>query len=330
MTRENMICPYCGKEISDGLVFCTECGHKIDESNEGIHQGKKAAGFFPHNVLQKKTEAKQKYSGWVKKLLVIEIVVIILGFFLIAGALEGPGSYNRKLNTVTLDFRNLFSGRSREGFEQQFHGTVQGPLFEEKILPFARPRVESLEKISGIWFDEYEITMDLPAGPCIGKYIIVHNDNDIPIDAKAVFSFYDTQGRLADDVTFDEYGIAAHGTGIVFGQTDEQEISHIDRRISVSQSDYIPASDCVFYTVEDRGKEGIRVTVKNHTDIDIEDFRVRVLWFRDSRLETVAYRWLELEDHTFYAGKKKSLDFNRKWGDEKYMIILQGKARRPE
>lgn len=274
-----MICRYCGKEIPDGSVCCTECGHIIDEANEGKHQRKKASGVFQHNAFQKKPGTKHRYSGWVKRLLVAEIVAVILGFFLIAGALEGPGSYNRKLNTVTLDFREMFSGRGREGYEQQFHRTVQGPLFEEKIRSFARPRVESLEKISGFWFDEYEITMDLPAGPCTGKYIIVHNDNDIPIDAKAVFSFYDTQGRLSDDITFDEYGIAAHGTGIVFGQTDEQDISQIDRRISVSQSDYIPASDCVFYTVEDRGKEGIRVTVKNHTDIDIEDFRVRVLWF---------------------------------------------------
>lgn len=325
-----MICRYCGEEIPEESVYCTQCGHKIDEADRRRRVGNNGVRVFLYNVFHKEAVSGRRYSGWTKKLPVIAVVVIILGFFLIAGALEGPGSYNRKLNTVTLDFRNLFSDRNREGFEQQFHGTVQGPLFEEKILPFARPRVESLEKISGIWFDEYEITMDLPAGPCIGKYIIVHNDNDIPIDAKAVFSFYDTQGRLADDFTFDEYGIAAHGTGIVFGQTDEQEISHIDRRISVSQSDYIPASDCVFYTVEDRGKDGIRITVKNHTDIDIEDFRVRVLWFRDSQLETVAYRWLELEDHTFYAGKKKSLDFNRKWGDEKYMIILQGKARRQE
>ena len=108
-----MICRYCGKEIPDGSVFCTECGHIIDESNEGKNQSKKASGVFQHIAFQKKPGKKQRYSGWVKRLLIAEIVAVILGFFLIAGALEAPGSYNRELNTVTLDFRNLFSDRNR-------------------------------------------------------------------------------------------------------------------------------------------------------------------------------------------------------------------------
>lgn len=323
-----MICRYCGKEIRDDSGFCIECGHIIEGSKKKKCMGKKRDRSFPQQVLRTGSGQKHSDSGWVKKLLVIEVVAVILGFFLIAGALEGPGSYNRKLNTVTLDFKNLFSVRNKRGFVQQFPRTVQGSSFEETIILFAKQRVESLEKVSQIGLDEYEITMDLPAGPCTGKYIIIHNNNDITVDVKADFSFYDTQGRLSDGTTFDEYGIAAHGIGIVLGQTDGQEISHIDRKISVSPSNFIPVSDCVSYTVKDQGEEGIRVTVKNHSSIDIEDFRIRVLWFQDSQLETVAYRWLELEDHTFYAGDKQSLDFNRKWGNEKYMIILQGKAHR--
>lgn len=326
-----MICRYCGKEIPDESVYCPECGLPADGLNGEENIANKQTGSLLNKVPHASSSLKHQPPVWMKALLGIEVIAVILGFFLISAALETPGSRNRELNTVKPDFSNILPGSDSKEYGQQFHSAVQGLSCGEEMFQIlnsraASPHVEYIKSISQVRFDEFETTMDLSGGPCLGKYIIIYNDNDVPIDAKAEFSFYDTQGKLADSSTFDEYGIAAHGTGIVVGQTAEQDVSHIDRRISVSPSDYVPVSDCVSYTVKDNGKKGINVTVNNHSDLDIKDFRIRVLWFQNSRLETVAYRWLELGDHTFYSGRKKSLDFKRKWGDEKYMIILQGKA----
>lgn len=89
---------------------------------------------------------------------------------------------------------------------------------------------------------------------------------------------------------------------------------------------YRPLDQCVSMEVEDNGEKGILVTVKNTSEADIDEFRIRVLWFKDGKLDTVAYRWLEKDDHVFRAGEKKTLDFRRQWGDETYMFFFTGKS----
>ena len=130
------------------------------------------------------------------------------------------------------------------------------------------------------------------------------------------------KGKLLIKVHLQNMDRSCGGTGIVFGQSFNTNIRKISYDFSIETSEYISVTDCVSVLVKDLGEKGIDVTVQNISSIDIEDFRIRVLWFNNGELEPVAYRWLEDADHRFYAGEKKTVDFKRKWGHEEYLVIL--------
>lgn len=311
-----MVCKRCGKEMPDRAIYCSVCGCRLEWRNLSEQHGNKV---FDADV------NKEKKRHWIRRFVVgMMLSVVILLAFIIAGFNEKPGSVNTILNTVTIGGHSA----NRHNKNSYMPQSILSASIDEgvsKIHTLTESQIEMLTLLSKIELDEYEMTMELPKGPCIGKYVVIHNENDVAIDVSAAFDFFDSSDNKKDNTEYIEYGIAAHGIGIVLGQSEDTDIRRISYQISPSVSGYEPVSENVRMHVDDREEKGILVTVQNDSGHDIEDFRIRVLWFLDDQLETTAYRWLEKDDHHFYAGREKTVDFKRKLGKESSLVILQGK-----
>jgi len=120
-----MFCTKCGKQVRDGLKYCTNCGEPVKKDEGGVNLKKNddkvsSAATLPHgNVSGKSNKAKKAKKNKGVKIVFITIAGIILALLLILFALVQTGIISISIDDSTnqesvLDKKSKSSKREKE------------------------------------------------------------------------------------------------------------------------------------------------------------------------------------------------------------------------
>lgn len=120
-----MFCSKCGKQVRDGMNYCTNCGEPVKKDEGGVNLKKdddkvSSAATLPHgNVSGKSNKAKKTKKNKGVKIVFITIAGIILALLLILFALVQTGIISISIDDSTnqesvLDKKSKSSKREKE------------------------------------------------------------------------------------------------------------------------------------------------------------------------------------------------------------------------
>lgn len=120
-----MFCSKCGKQVRDGMNYCTNCGEPVKKDEGGVNLKKDddkvgSAATLPHgNVSGKSNKAKKTKKNKGVKIVFITIAGIILALLLILFALVQTGIISISIDDSTnqesvLDKKSKSSKREKE------------------------------------------------------------------------------------------------------------------------------------------------------------------------------------------------------------------------
>ena len=120
-----MFCSKCGKQVRDGMNYCTNCGEPVKKDEGGVNLKKDddkvgSTATLPHgNVSGKSNKAKKTKKNKGVKIVVITIAGIILALLLILFALVQTGIISISVDDSTnqesvLDKKSKLSKREKE------------------------------------------------------------------------------------------------------------------------------------------------------------------------------------------------------------------------
>ena len=120
-----MFCSKCGKQVRDGMNYCTNCGEPVKKDEGGVNLKKDddkvgSAATLPHgNVSGKSNKAKKTKKNKGVKIVFITIAGIILALLLILFALVQTGIISISVDDSTnqesvLDKKSKSSKREKE------------------------------------------------------------------------------------------------------------------------------------------------------------------------------------------------------------------------
>ena len=120
-----MFCSKCGKQVRDGMNYCTNCGEPVKKDEGGVNLKKNddkvsSAATLPHgNVSGKSNKAKKTKKNKGVKIVFITIAGIILALLLILFALVQTGIISISIDDSTnqesvLDKKSKSSKREKE------------------------------------------------------------------------------------------------------------------------------------------------------------------------------------------------------------------------
>lgn len=120
-----MFCSKCGKQVRDGMNYCTNCGEPVKKDEGGVNLKKdddkvSSAATLPHgNVSGKSNKAKKTKKNKGVKIVFITIAGIILALLLILFALIQTGIISISIDDSTnqesvLDKKSKSSKREKE------------------------------------------------------------------------------------------------------------------------------------------------------------------------------------------------------------------------
>ena len=120
-----MFCSKCGKQVRDGMNYCTNCGEPVKKDEGGVNLKKdddkvSSAATLPHgNVSGKSNKAKKTKKNKGVKIVFITIAGIILALLLILFALVQTGIISISIDDNTnqesvLDKKSKSSKREKE------------------------------------------------------------------------------------------------------------------------------------------------------------------------------------------------------------------------
>ena len=120
-----MFCSKCGKQVRDGMNYCTNCGEPVKKDEGGVNLKKdddkvSSAATLPHgNVSGKSNKAKKAKKNKGVKIVFITIAGIILALLLILFALVQTGIISISIDDSTnqesvLDKKSKSSKREKE------------------------------------------------------------------------------------------------------------------------------------------------------------------------------------------------------------------------
>ena len=120
-----MFCSKCGKQVRDGMNYCTNCGEPVKKDEGGVNLKKDddkvgSAATLPHgNVSGKSNKAKKTKKNKGIKIVFITIAGIILALLLILFALVQTGIISISIDDSTnqesvLDKKSKSSKREKE------------------------------------------------------------------------------------------------------------------------------------------------------------------------------------------------------------------------
>jgi hypothetical protein len=120
-----MFCSKCGKQVRDGMNYCTNCGEPVKKDEGGVNLKKNddkvsSAATLPHgNVSGKSNKAKKAKKNKGVKIVFITIAGIILALLLILFALVQTGIISISIDDITnqesvLDKKSKSSKREKE------------------------------------------------------------------------------------------------------------------------------------------------------------------------------------------------------------------------
>ena len=120
-----MFCSKCGKQVRDGMNYCTNCGEPVKKDEGGVNLKKNddkvsSAATLPHgNVSGKSNKAKKAKKNKGVKIVFITIAGIILALLLILFALVQTGIISISIDDSTnqesvLDKKSKSSKREKE------------------------------------------------------------------------------------------------------------------------------------------------------------------------------------------------------------------------
>lgn len=120
-----MFCSKCGKQVRDGMNYCTNCGEPVKKNEGGVNLKKdddkvSSAATLPHgNVSGKSNKAKKTKKNKGVKIVFITIAGIILALLLILFALVQTGIISISIDDNTnqesvLDKKSKSSKREKE------------------------------------------------------------------------------------------------------------------------------------------------------------------------------------------------------------------------
>lgn len=120
-----MFCSKCGKQVRDGMNYCTNCGEPVKKDEGGVNLKKDddkvgSTATLPHgNVSGKSNKAKKTKKNKGVKIVVITIAGIILALLLILFALVQTGIISISVDDSTnqesvLDKKSKSSKREKE------------------------------------------------------------------------------------------------------------------------------------------------------------------------------------------------------------------------
>ena len=120
-----MFCSKCGKQVRDGMNYCTNCGEPVKKDEGGVNLKKdddkvSSAATLPHgNVSGKSNKAKKTKKNKGVKIVFITIAGIILALLLILFALVQTGIISISVDDSTnqesvLDKKSKSSKREKE------------------------------------------------------------------------------------------------------------------------------------------------------------------------------------------------------------------------
>lgn len=120
-----MFCSKCGKQVRDGMNYCTNCGEPVKKDEGGVNLKKDddkvgSAATLPHgNVSGKSNKAKKTKKNKGVKIVFITIAGIILALLLILFALVQTGIISISIDDNTnqesvLDKKSKSSKREKE------------------------------------------------------------------------------------------------------------------------------------------------------------------------------------------------------------------------
>lgn len=120
-----MFCSKCGKQVRDGMNYCTNCGEPVKKDEGGVNLKKdddkvSSAATLPHgNVSDKSNKAKKTKKNKGVKIVFITIAGIILALLLILFALVQTGIISISIDDNTnqesvLDKKSKSSKREKE------------------------------------------------------------------------------------------------------------------------------------------------------------------------------------------------------------------------
>ena len=121
----SMFCSKCGKQVRDGMNYCTNCGEPVKKDEGGVNLKKdddkvSSAATLPHgNVSGKSNKAKKTKKNKGVKIVFITIAGIILALLLILFALVQTGIISISIDDSTnqesvLDKKSKSSKREKE------------------------------------------------------------------------------------------------------------------------------------------------------------------------------------------------------------------------
>ena len=121
----SMFCSKCGKQVRDGMNYCTNCGEPVKKDEGGVNLKKNddkvsSAATLPHgNVSGKSNKAKKTKKNKGVKIVFITIAGIILALLLILFALVQTGIISISIDDSTnqesvLDKKSKSSKREKE------------------------------------------------------------------------------------------------------------------------------------------------------------------------------------------------------------------------
>ena len=103
----SMFCSKCGKQVRDGMNYCTNCGEPVKKDEGGVNLKKNddkvsSAATLPHgNVSGKSNKAKKAKKNKGVKIVFITIAGIILALLLILFALVQTGIISISIDDST-------------------------------------------------------------------------------------------------------------------------------------------------------------------------------------------------------------------------------------
>ena len=124
-----MFCSKCGKQVRDGMNYCTNCGEPVKKDEGGVNLKKDddkvgSAATLPHgNVSGKSNKAKKTKKNKGVKIVFITIAGIILALLFILFALVQTGIISISIDDSTnqesvLDKKSKSSKRERKRREE--------------------------------------------------------------------------------------------------------------------------------------------------------------------------------------------------------------------
>ena len=124
-----MFCPNCGKEVKDGVAFCTNCGTKLSFSNVSAEDkpDTEPAGSNPSNAQPSPDEDKMKRKNRMAWVLLAAIVLLVIVLFVVVNYISSKRALERDkaaAAATATEFLEAVKSVDLETLEKDYAGNV--------------------------------------------------------------------------------------------------------------------------------------------------------------------------------------------------------------